>query len=371
MDFDVLACIGRFQIFQNGHRAMVDRGLEISKVVALVIGSDDQPRDARNPFTSAERIGMITAVYPQEVASGRIVFLPQINTLYNDTTWVNSVRKSVISVANKVCGVEKHRIGLIGHAKDATSFYLGIFPGWTGVEVPNVAGINATDIRNEYFRSGRIMRQVLPEAVASWLDLFYGCPAYFTVQQDILFNDKYKKPYKKLTTADLNNFVAEFDGLSKSALLEEFSRQYRSPYAPTFHTVDAVLTQSNHILLVKRGAMPGKGLWALPGGFLEQDETLRNGMLRELVEETEIALSKETLDRCIRSWRTFDDPNRSGRGRTITTAFHVVLRNSPEFPKVAAADDAADVWWAPMEQVTRNIMFEDHFDIICTMLGGV
>lgn len=350
---------------------MVDRGLELSDIVALVIGSDDQPRDSRNPLTTDERIAMITAVYPHEVKAGRIVFLPQINTLYNNLTWVNSVRKGIVAIANRSGRTTKHRIGLIGHAKDATSFYLGIFPGWTGVEVPNVDGINATDIRNAYFRDGRILRNMVPVAVADWLDNFYGSEAYYSIRAEYLFNDKYKKPYKKLTDADLAYFVRDHSALSVVELLREFDKQYRSPYAPTFHTVDAVVTQSNHILLVKRGAMPGKGLWALPGGFLEQAETLRDGMLRELTEETCIELSAQTLERCIRSWRTFDDPHRSGRGRTITTAFHVELRNSPDFPKVKAADDAADVWWAPMEQVTRSMMFEDHYDVLCTMLGTV
>lgn len=372
MQFDLLACLGRFQIFHNGHKAMVDRGLELASVVVLGIGSHDQPRDSRNPLSTEERIEMITAVYPEEVASGRIVFLPLTNTLYNDPIWVNSVRKGVAAIARKMQGMDELRIGLIGHSKDASSYYLGIFPGWEGVEVPNVGGIDATTLRNAYFQGSVIFNDMVPPAVERWLTAFHGSAGYITVRQEYLFNAAYKKPYKKLTDSDFRDFMSEYSaGRSNIELLKEFDRQYRSPYAPTFHTVDAVVTQSNHILLVERGAMPGKGLWALPGGFLEQGETLRNGMLRELEEETKIALSKDTLERCIRSWRTFDDPNRSSRGRTITTAFHVELRNAPEFPKIKGSDDAAKARWIPLDRVKRSMMFEDHYDIIAAMTGAI
>ena len=60
-------------------------------------------------------------------------------------------------------------------------------------------------------------------------------------------------------------------------------------------TVDAVVVQSGHILLVKRGDMPGKGLWALPGGFLNQEETMLDGAIRELKEETKIKVPVPVL----------------------------------------------------------------------------
>jgi len=66
-----------------------------------------------------------------------------------------------------------------------------------------------------------------------------------------------------------------------STVLEEFAciNQYIeswsvAPYPPTFVTVDAVVIQDDHILLIRRERCPGKGLWALPGGFLDQDETI-------------------------------------------------------------------------------------------------
>jgi bifunctional NMN adenylyltransferase/nudix hydrolase len=334
MHYDVLAFIGRFQPFHDGHAAVVDQALKSADTVALVIGSHDQPRDTRNPFTTAERIAMITAVYPNEVAAGRIKFVPQYNHAYNDERWIAGVQLGVTALIPH----PKASIGLIGHAKDKSSFYLACFPTWESIAVVNVRGLDATKIRARYFGTTEALTDV-PAPVLSFLEDFKKTPAFQTVKAEMAFIAKYKTQWAT------------------------------APYAPTFHTVDAVVVQSGHILLVKRGALPGRGLWALPGGFLNQDETLRDGMLRELKEETCIDVPLGALDRCVRSWRTFDDPNRSARGRTITTAFLIELRMQTKLTKVLGADDAEKAAWVPLANVTRSLMFEDHYGIVQEMVG--
>jgi bifunctional NMN adenylyltransferase/nudix hydrolase len=136
-----------------------------------------------------------------------------------------------------------------------------------------------------------------------------------------------------------------------------------APFPPTFMTVDAIVVQSGHILLVKRGDMPGKGLWALPGGFLNQEETMLDGAIRELKEETKIKVPVPVLKGSIKESKTFDAPNRSSRGRTITQAFFIDL-GVGELPKVKGADDAEKAFWVPFNQVKQEKMFEDHFHII-------
>lgn len=88
MKFDVLVFIGRFAPFHRGHEGVVRLALSQAKKVAMVLGSDQQPRTARNPFTTAERIKMITAVFPEEVAAGRIMFCPQVDHTYNMDRWI-------------------------------------------------------------------------------------------------------------------------------------------------------------------------------------------------------------------------------------------------------------------------------------------
>ena len=76
---------------------------------------------------------------------------------------------------------------------------------------------------------------------------------------------------------DEADFIAKYRGAWRTA-----------PYPPTFVTVDAVVVQSGHVLLVERKAYPGKGLQALPGGFVRPDERLQDTCIRELREETRL-----------------------------------------------------------------------------------
>lgn len=339
MDYDVLAFIGRFQPFHMGHMVVVDEALKRAKKVALVLGSHDQPRNTRNPFTTADRIEMITAVYPNEVADGRIVFVPQVDWTYSLDRWIMETQAKVTQVANTPFTPDPVKIGLIGHSKDHTSFYLKSFPAWDSVEVKNVGGIDATTVRRGYFADGMTPRErdMLPEPVSEWLEDWKGSEGYDQIAAEQAFILRYKQQFASM------------------------------PYPPTFNTVDAVVVQSGHVLLVRRGAAPGKGLWALPGGFLDQSETLVDGAIRELREETRIGVPEPVLRGSVKGQRTFDDPHRSQRGRTLTTAFMFRLHDRTDLPKIKGSDDADKAAWVPLADLKRNMMFEDHYDIITEM----
>ncbi len=145
-----------------------------------------------------------------------------------------------------------------------------------------------------------------------------------------------------------------------------------APYAPTFVTVDGVVVQSGHILLVRRRAFPGKGLWALPGGFLNQNESVADGVIRELREETRLKVPVPVLKGSIKSTKVFDHPNRSLRGRTITHA-HLIELNPGPLPPVKGGDDADKARWFPLEEVLQmeSQLFEDHYSIINYFVGRV
>ena len=121
----------------------------------------------------------------------------------------------------------------------------------------------------------------------------------------------------------------------------------------------------HRILLVKRKFQPGKGLWALPGGFIEVNERVEAGLLRELREETQIDLDDETLKQHITSIQTFDHPERSQIGRVITHAGLIELTEST-LPAITAADDALEVTWYPLDQLDgiADQLHDDHFQII-------
>ncbi len=342
---DALVFIGRFQPFHNGHKAVIETALEQAKEVVVVVGSSFAARNIRNPFTFQERKAMIEAVFPEETGKAkfrerlkRLHIVPVSDYPYDDNKWVNAIQKIVDDTVPHAKDV-----GLIGHSKDSTSYYLNIFPRWKNhVEVEDVGGINATDIRKVMFEenAGLAALLAMPEqARAEVLKiLMTNKDSWDTLIKEYQMVKKYKEAWKA------------------------------APFPPTFMTVDAVVVQSGHILLVKRGDMPGKGLWALPGGFLNQDETMLDGAIRELKEETKIKVPVPVLKGSIKGSKTFDAPNRSSRGRTITQAFHIDL-GVGELPKVKGSDDAEKAFWVPFKDVKQEKMFEDHFFIIDNFLN--
>lgn len=336
MKYDALVFIGRFQPFHLGHKAIVDKALEQAKEVIIVVGSSFSARNIRNPFNFEERKQMIKAVY----STDRVKVVPVCDYPYDDNKWVAAVQ-SVVYSAMKFTP-DPIRIGLIGHEKDGTSFYLKIFPTWGNVSVPNVDGINATNIREVLFGDDR--------------DIDY-------IDSNMPNESRAKMNEIILSGGKIGGF---WDTLHQEyQMIKRYKESWKaSPFPPTFVTVDAVVVQSGHILLVKRGAMPGKGLWALPGGFLNQEETMLDGCIRELKEETKIKVPVPVLKGSIKSHKTFDHPNRSTRGRTITQAFYIDLGFDAKLPKVTGADDAEKARWVPFNEVDRTRMFEDHFFIL-------
>lgn len=91
------------------------------------------------------------------------------------------------------------------------------------------------------------------------------------------------------------------------------------------------------VLLIKRATEPYKGRWALPGGFVEIDESLEKAAARELEEEA--GVTNVYLEQLY----TFGAPERDSRGRTISVAYFALT--DAERQQVTAADDAEDARW--------------------------
>ncbi len=143
-----------------------------------------------------------------------------------------------------------------------------------------------------------------------------------------------------------------------------------APWPVVLVTVDAVVQAGGHVLLVQRGRAPGKGLWALPGGFLDPGETVLQSTLRELVEETGLALAVADVARALRGVQVFDHPQRSQRGRIVTHAHHFDLGSSSP-PPVQGGDDAAVAQWVPITELAamETRLHDDHFHILDQFLG--
>jgi 8-oxo-dGTP diphosphatase len=113
------------------------------------------------------------------------------------------------------------------------------------------------------------------------------------------------------------------------------------------------------VLLIRRRYEPFRGMWALPGGLVEPNETPRQAAPRELEEEAGIALDPTgtPVDRV----GHYDDPDRDPRGRVVSIAFVVEL-DHPVPPK--AGDDAAHAEWVELRLLDPRMLAFDHYQII-------
>lgn len=331
-EYDLLVFIGRFQPLHLGHEAVIRKALEVSTRVLVLIGSSNRAPSLKNPWTANQRERMIQEAFLDDFYDGvQVGYLHDFD--YADNLWIQSVQEHV-EVWN-YHGDKK--IGLIGHSKDQSSYYLKLFPGWGSVEVENVDGLNSTDIRNNFIEYGpHSIRNMVSKPVYDYL-----LEQYESGELDWL--------------AELRKFISDY-------------KESVHKYPRIEHTVDAVVVQSGHVLLVQRKENPGKDLWALPGGFVGQNETLVDAMIRELREETRLKIPEKVLSGSIKRARVFDAPNRSERGRIITQAYLIDLERRTTLPKVKGSDDAKDAKWVPLNEVDPRTMFEDHYFIIQRMM---
>ena len=347
MDFDYLVFIGRFEPFHNGHAAVARHALARAKKLIFLVGSADTPRTIKNPWTVAERAVMIQSALDTD--EGRLIIRPLRDHLYNESQWVAAVQRTVAEAIKADGGDAAAKIGLVGQDKDASSYYLREFPQWDLVDVQHTETLSATELRRYLFEANQVdshggrmlIRGNVPGPVFEMLEAFRKSSPAFA------------------------QLVAEF----------QFIKQYRdawkdAPYAPTFVTTDAVVVHSGHVLLVRRRAEPGKGLWALPGGFVGQGEGLLESCLRELREETRLKIPAPVLKGSIKGSHVFDHPERSLRGRTITHAFHFDFP-AGDLPDVRGGDDADKARWVPVSEALEMSakLYEDHLHILEFFLG--
>jgi bifunctional NMN adenylyltransferase/nudix hydrolase len=430
---DVAVYIGRFNPFHLGHAYVLEAALKTSKLVIVLVGSAGQARSLKNPFTFAEREQMISSwfVTGNNDQHGDLIILPLQDHPYNDTKWIESVQDKVRGAMTKYCisrDIILTDVTLTGSNRDESTWYLSSFPQWKSELQPEYSRadiatkVSATSVREIMYGSSSAAPDLLPfakaivgtsmKAIADNAPLKDVRAAIDGAVAELLDELRRVKAVPPLSAAEAlkvlrlkvptstAQFIERFMTTDECALLRrewDFVRAYKAawsvaPYAPIFVTTDAVLVQSGHVLVIVRGAFPGEGLWALPGGFLDPNERLVTCAVREVMEETGIKLAegkradeitKAMLLGSIKDEKNFDKPDRSSRGRTVTTAFLMQLDDTKPLAKVKGMNaplhetggevvvETRKAFWLPISEALRrtDMWFEDHHAILETMVA--
>jgi bifunctional NMN adenylyltransferase/nudix hydrolase len=181
--FDYLVFIGRFQPFHLAHLQTIQIALAQSENVILALGSAQLERNIKNPFLATEREQMILANF-SAAEQKRIRFVHVVD-VYNDEKWQKLVKSLVADVVQ-----DDDKVGLIGHFKDDSSYYLKFFPKWQMVELESLAGsLSATPMREAYYR-GEIQADKFPKGTTEFLQHFQQTDIYQQLQKKYLAEDK-------------------------------------------------------------------------------------------------------------------------------------------------------------------------------------
>jgi bifunctional NMN adenylyltransferase/nudix hydrolase len=308
--------IGRFQPIHQGHiHALGVAASQVQKLYILV-GSANQCRSIRNPWTFTERKQMLQLqLHAQRISNYEII--PLNDYRYSDTQWMSDVRATI----------EHYAMGsptLFGHMKEGND-YLKWFPELKFKSIEAQHSVDATEIRTRMFVEND---PLMPE----------------TVRGDYAFYQKEKQTFAN----------------------------YPFPETLNFNCSDAILECQGHILLIQRKFSPGKGAWALPGGFRNQRETFLDCAIRELIEETNVRVPEKVLRGSIVKTELFDNPYRSFGIPRNTMAVYMRISPNPDYslPRANGADDAALCKWVPLTDALNNIeMYDDHKDIVTKVTG--
>lgn len=216
--------IGRFQPPHRAHLALMQQALELAGELVIVLGSAHSARTTRNPLLDAERRALIAEMLRSEnIDPDRIRFESVPDVLYNLPLWVDLVQRAV----------NAEQALLAGFDKDASSFYLKLFPGWQTLELQVTLDTNATAIRKAMFRRdwAQVGQGVTPAVLAGLL-AFARTDAF-----NELLADQY-------ATQHLAHLYPANTGPIRSAA--------------------ALLVFGDQMLLYPRWERPGLGLWSLP-----------------------------------------------------------------------------------------------------------
>ncbi len=121
--------------------------------------------------------------------------------------------------------------------------------------------------------------------------------------------------------------------------------------------VDGIIynAANRSVLVIKRKNPPFQNKWAIPGGMVDEGETVEHALIRELKEETSLDVEPHAI------LGVYSDPSRDPRGQVISIVF-VAKWDQTQEPR--ASDDAKECKWLPLKEINREELAFDHSKII-------
>jgi len=360
--YDHAVFIGRFQGFHAGHNIVIQKAFEVAQNVIIVLGSHNCARTLDNPFTSKEREIVIRSVLTPEQLE-RVSFVAVEDHGYSNNSWLAEAQAAIETAIFQRFTPNPVKVALIGHEKDGTSYYLKMFPEFDNIDVPNESLLSATDLR-----------EMMYEGDTDWMHSNYIInEAHMNALIDLYHTDWFEALIDEWEW--IEDYKEEWGPRKPVKKMSGITYEIGTVKALT---TDAAVTVGGYILLIQRGGFPGKGQWALPGGFLNDWEPMIDGMIRELREETKLKIPEPVLRGSIKRELIADNPYRDPRGRIVTRAFHIDIQNyggggdDISLPVVKGSDDAKVAKWFKLGALPkmRTQMFADHYDIIEYLIGG-
>ena len=323
----------RGQPFHNAHLDTIKIAATIADKVLIILGSAQESRTLKNPFTVSERKAMvIDAIQTIDIKADFYTDHTR-DYLYDDNEWADGIKELAHNLEE-----DDSNIVLVGHDKDESTFYMTMFKDWHLHAIDNLHNqLNASDIRELYFDDKdhfHIIEKLVPQTTLSFLKEFKDSEGYNSVMDFKQFIADFKKPYAEL------------------------------PYGILFNTVDLVITCKNKVVLITRGNHPFKGKLALMGGFINEGERSIRACLRECKEETGLIVSESQ----IKGHHVFEHPKRDPRGHFTTFAYWIELESEMA---VVGQDDAVHADYYDIDQLTPEMVAGDHWDIIQHFLKSV